>query len=71
MALALLERRGLSKYKAGKISAEQFGNNLAKEWASFPVVTGSKRGRSYYAGDGLNKAHLGVSEVMDVVKALG
>lgn len=56
LALSLLNRRGYSKYLKGQISQKQFANRLAKEWASLPVVSGSKRGRSYYAGDGLNKA---------------
>lgn len=69
-AIALLKRRGLDTYKAGGMSAEAFANNLAKEWASFPVVTGSKKGRSYYAGDGLNKALIGVDPVMRAVRAI-
>jgi len=42
---------------------KDFALNLAKEWASFPVLAetfGQKRkvtrGQSYYAGDGVNKA---------------
>lgn len=69
-AIALLKRRGLDTYKAGGMSAEAFANNIAKEWASFPVVTGSKKGRSYYAGDGLNKALIGVEPVMRAVRAI-
>ncbi|MFK3776570.1 hypothetical protein [Agrobacterium sp. NPDC089420] len=41
----------------------QFGLNLAREWASFPVLSATKgehrdvaRGQSYYAGDRLNKS---------------
>ena len=41
----------------------EFGKRLAQEWASFPVLAGTKgakrtvaRGQSYYAGDGLNKS---------------
>ncbi|MGC4025922.1 MAG: D-Ala-D-Ala carboxypeptidase family metallohydrolase [Mesorhizobium sp.] len=34
MALALLERRGLSQWQAGKMSDEQFLTNLSREWAS-------------------------------------
>jgi hypothetical protein len=48
---------------AGRLSDVGFALNLAKEWASFPVlapVQGQrrklKRGQSYYSGDGLNKA---------------
>lgn len=52
----LLERRGLRAYLAGQLSPTAFGNALAQEWASLPVIDGPKTGQSYYAGDGLNKA---------------
>lgn len=56
LGLALLNRRGYSKWTSGQITKQQFANNLAREWASLPVIGGNKHGRSYYAGDGLNKA---------------
>lgn len=67
---ALLEKRGLSDYQAGRISAAKFGDNLAKEWASLPAQLRDKRGRSaqgqsYYAGDGLNRAHTSQKSVLD------
>jgi muramidase (phage lysozyme) len=68
LAVALLRRRGLDSYLAGNMTAETFANNLAKEWASLPVVTGPKAGRSYYSGDGLNKAHVSVQDFMDAVR---
>jgi muramidase (phage lysozyme) len=46
LAQALLERRGLSRYRAGEISGDQFINNLAKEWASLPTTSG----QGAYAG---------------------
>ncbi|OAP35807.1 hypothetical protein AU381_16610 [Sinorhizobium glycinis] len=59
----LLNRRGLAGFIAGEIGVTEFGRRLAMEWASLPVLadTGGdrrrvKRGQSYYAGDGLNKA---------------
>lgn len=59
----LLLRRGYEDFIAGRIDLEQFGLNIAKEWASFPVLYATKgqhrdvsRGQSYYAGDGLNKS---------------
>lgn len=59
----LLKRRGFTKFMAGNLSVEGFGLNLAKEWASFPVLKRIKgahrivaRGESYYAGDELNKS---------------
>lgn len=77
MAVHLMENRGLKKYLAGQMSREDFANNLAKEWASLPVVTaikGASRqlepGMSYYAGDGLNKSFHSVSSIMDLVDGL-
>jgi muramidase (phage lysozyme) len=70
LATVLLRRRGLDKFIAGKISAEEFANNLAREWASLPVVTGPKAGRSFYAGDGLNKSHVSVDEFLAAVHAV-
>lgn len=78
MALHLMEGRGLGRYMADEITAEAFANNLAKEWASLPVVTAIKGsegfilmpGQSYYAGDGLNKAHHKPGPIMALVKAL-
>lgn len=64
----LLVRRGLNQYLAGTISTETFANNLAKEWASLPVVTGAKKGRSYYAGDGLNAAGVSVEPFLAAVR---
>lgn len=40
MGLALLERRGLSKFLSGDISADKFANNLAGEWAALPLANG-------------------------------
>jgi len=70
LATALLRRRGLDKYMVGLISAETFANNLAHEWASLPLVTGPKAGRSAYAGDGLNNAHVTVDAYMKAVRAV-
>jgi muramidase (phage lysozyme) len=57
----LLKRRGYEKYVGGNMTLNQFGLNLAKEWASLPVLTDTKgqkravkRGQSFYAGDGKN-----------------
>jgi hypothetical protein len=52
LADALLERRGLSKFKAGKLSPDAFADELAKEWAALPTIGG----KSFYDGDGLNRA---------------
>jgi len=66
----LLKRRGWDDYIAGRIGAEAFANSLAKEWASLPVVSGAKKGRSYYGGDGLNKSHVSVSAFLGAVAAV-
>lgn len=70
LALALLRRRGLDDFLAMRITGEKFANNLAKEWASLPVVSGPKKGRSYYSGDGLNKSHVSVNDFMAAVMAI-
>lgn len=55
MADELLATRGLGSFLKGTITVEAFGNSLAREWASFPVLstqrrgeTVLKRGQSYY-----------------------
>lgn len=75
LAVALMERRGLSLYRAGKISETEFAQRLSMEWASLPAMTRDKLGRvangqSYYAGDGLNKSHLSKKQVLDAVRAI-
>ena len=70
MAMHLLTGRNFQRFLDDKIGINDMAINLAKEWASLPVpyaMTGASRkisaGQSYYAGDGLNKAHATVSEV--------
>lgn len=70
LAIALMTRRGRAKYMAGQITAEAFANELAKEWASLPVVSGPKKGRSYYDGDGLNKSFHKPETILAAVRAL-
>lgn len=55
MGEKLCQKRGADQFLAGKLSLTAFGNNLAREWASFPVLTATKRGeqaikrgQSYY-----------------------
>jgi muramidase (phage lysozyme) len=69
LALQLLDRRGWAKCEAGEMTPEAFGNALAREWASLPVITGPQRGKSYYDGDGLNSAHATPEEVMAAIAA--
>ena len=70
LAVALLKRRGLDKFLHGYLSVNKFCNELAKEWASLPVVDGPKKGRSYYAGDGLNAAGVDVEPFVAVVQSM-
>lgn len=77
MAVHLMNGRGLRSYLAGNLSPVEFANNLAKEWASVPVVSRIKGhhrivnpGETYYAGDGLNKAHHDPKVILRLVDAL-
>jgi muramidase (phage lysozyme) len=70
LAMALLKRRGLDRFLHGYLSVNQFCNELAKEWASLPVVDGPKKGRSHYAGDGLNAAGVDVEPFVAAVQAI-
>lgn len=60
LAVALMKRRGLDDYRAGKITREQYTNNLAKEWAGLPTTNGM----SFYAGDGLNASTVRLPQVL-------
>lgn len=77
MAFHLLKRRGWEKFIGGSLSVTDFGNNLAKEWASFPVLANIKgqkrdvtRGQSYYAGDGKNKALIAPETVENCLRSI-
>ena len=76
LGMALLERRGLSRYRRSaktEDDVKRFAQSLSEEWASFPAITVDKKGRpargqSYYAGDGLNRAHVSIPEFLAVVR---
>lgn len=70
MAIALLERRGAEAYVNKEITREQFAANLAKEWAALPRVLGANPHESYYAADGLNKAHVSVEQVIGAISPI-
>lgn len=71
IAIYLLKVRGLNRFLTDSISKETFANNIAKEWASFPLVTGPNAGMSYYAGDSAgNNARVSVQEVIAVLDKL-
>ncbi len=61
-AFALMRRRGWDAFARGALDARAFGDRLAQEWAALPVLTGPRRGRSHYDGDGLNRALIGAEE---------
>lgn len=65
MAIALLERRGLDDFLEGRMSEAQFMRRLSQEWASLPRDMG---GRSYYAGDGLNRALTSPESVLAAIR---
>lgn len=50
LGMALLERRGLSMWKAGRISDEQFMKGLSAEWASLPKADGKGTYRGQRVG---------------------
>lgn len=77
LAYQLLIERGFLKWLDGHISTEKFAHNLAKEWASVPVLRKGKgahrviqRGESYYAGDGLNHSLVAADEFETVLARL-
>jgi hypothetical protein len=64
LAYQLLRDRGYDAWVSGRIGTVEFAKRLAQEWASLPVLAGTKnakgvnikRGSGYYDGDGLNSA---------------
>jgi muramidase (phage lysozyme) len=70
MAIALLERRGAQEFIDNKLSRAQYAANLAQEWAALPKASGAEPHQSYYASDGVNKAHISISDVYDALAAL-
>lgn len=57
LGMALLERRGYRAFLRGdkNMPEDRFMRNLSQEWAAAPKDMG---GKSFYDGDGLNKAHI-------------
>jgi uncharacterized protein (TIGR02594 family) len=75
LGMQLLKDRKLENFLSKSINLTRFGLFLAMEWASLPVLAAAKgkhknvvRGESFYAGDGLNKAHLEPEEIEKVLK---
>ena len=57
-----LNYSGLEEFKAGDITAEEFNNRLAEQFASIETTDG----KGVYDDDGLNKAN---TSVLDIIKA--
>lgn len=75
LGFKLLNGRGYTKFKAGKLSVQDFGKALAQEWAAMPVLEACKgsqrmveRGQTYYAGDGRNRALVKPEAVEEVLQ---
>ena len=75
LAMRLLDRRGYELFVAGRIDRVEFGERLAQEWASLPVLSACRgahralqRSQSYYAGDSLNKALVSPQKVEAVLE---
>ena len=75
LAYDLLKQRGYTEWADGIKTNVQFALGIAQEWASFPVLEatqGAHRkinvGQSYYAGDGMNKALIPASAVLDMLQ---
>lgn len=82
LAMILLKRRGLDKFKKGEMTEDEFGHQLAMEWASVPLTSdhvtksGKQKGRvrpagtSYYANDGLNKSLSSTDDAVAAIRSL-
>ena len=57
-----LNYSGLKEFKSGEITAEEFNNRLAEQFASIETTDG----KGVYDDDGLNKAN---TSVLDIIKA--
>lgn len=77
MCDVLLRRRGFERFMRGQIGIAAFGNSLALEWASFPLLVAAerggvklKRGQSYYDGHAGNSALIKPEVVEDTLTRL-
>lgn len=70
LAALLVQRRGGEAYINHQISKQDFAANLAKEWASLPMMVGDHPEKSYYQADGLNKALATPQQVLAAVSAV-
>jgi muramidase (phage lysozyme) len=65
LAMHLLERRGLSQWKAGSLSDEQFMRGLSAEWASLPQASG----KGTYKGQRVGVSSQGLRGVLGKVRS--
>ena len=78
IGMALLERRGLSKYQSGQMPESDFLKGLSQEWAAFPVTTKMvghlgtmlNPGDSYYKGLAGNEATVSVNDFISTVRGI-
>lgn len=68
LAVSLMRRRGLDDWMSGAMGTEDFGTNLAREWASLPVMKDTyrggqfiARGQGYYGGVSTNPVNVASS----------
>lgn len=69
LGFQLLTNRGWQAFVSRQVTVGAYALQLAREWASIPVLGTTQgahrqvmRGQSYYAGDGVNKAHANPAE---------
>ena len=71
IAYVLLQRRGLDEYLAGDITAIKFANDLCREWAILPLVSGPNRGKSFYDKHAFNSSNIKPGVFLAAVEAVG
>lgn len=77
LGFQLLTNRGWQAFVSRQVTAGAYALQLAKEWASIPVLSPTQgahrqvvRGQSYYAGDGVNKAHASPAELEALLNSI-
>lgn len=70
MGWTLLRRRGLDAFLAGRMPSRVFALSVAREWAALPGVLAPFFARSVYAGDGVNRALVGIADYLAAVERL-
>lgn len=63
LAIRLLERRGYKSWRSGRLSDNEFRNNLAKEWASLP----NEFGKGHYKGQ---RARIKSDDIQQTLEAI-